>query len=354
MLPVSVFRSIVNGLKYGLSTPLRRRLVLTIAILLVLGAVGVEGYRQFFRPGPSTSTTTIVVPRGLGINRIAELFADRGLLRGVVDRAVFVVGVKLSGNAGKLMAGEYEFPIAASMRTIMTLMINGETVVHSLTIAEGLTSAQVVAEIQQAEGLDGPLPVKPEDGTLLPETYHYLWGDKRQEVLARMRGKMTEAVEALWKERSAGAPDDWHKTIVLASIVEKETALATERPHIAAVFLNRLRLGMKLQSDPTVIYFLSNGSGVFGRPLSKVDLAAVSPYNTYLNAGLPPTPICNPGRASIAAVLSPASSDDLYFVADGTGGHVFAKSIKDHNRNVTKWRQVEKNRGVVTHGEVVP
>ncbi len=217
---------------------------------------------------------------------------------------------------------------------------------RNFTIPEGLTAPQVVALLAAAEGLDGePPPLdKIGEGTLLPETYQYVRGDRRVDIVGRMRKAMAETLDELWRKRSADAsplatPRD---AVILASIVERETALSEERPRIAAVFLNRLRRGMRLQSDPTVVYGLSNGTGTIGRPLTRADLAVDHPYNTYIHGGLPPGPIANPGRDSLAAVLQPAKSKDLYFVADGTGGHAFARTLDEHNRNVARWRRIQR------------
>ncbi|MFN3077649.1 MAG: endolytic transglycosylase MltG [Alphaproteobacteria bacterium] len=324
----------------------RRGVVLALAVLLTVAGGGAGfwwGRVCFERPGPAERPVTIVFPHGLGMARIAELLEDRGVLRPGVERYVFIAGAKLTGDAGHLLAGEYEFPVRASMREVLERMANGETVVRRLTVAEGLTSAQVLTAVGAAEGLDGTMPAaRPAEGVLLPETYHYSWGDRRQGLLARMQEQMTVTLETLWRERSERAPESKREAMILASIVEKETAIAAERPHVAAVFLNRLRQGMRLQSDPTVVYGLNEGRGPLGRVLTRQDLATTSPYNTYLRDGLPPGPICNPGRASIAAVLRPDDSPDLYFVADGSGGHVFARTLKDHNRNVARWRELEK------------
>jgi UPF0755 protein len=204
----------------------------------------------------------------------------------------------------------------------------------------------VVALVDRAEALRGGLLKAPNEGTLLPQTYFYVYDDPRDALLARMTIAMSQALGALWAGRAPDLPlADKGQALTLASIVERETSLASERPHIAAVYENRLRLHMKLESDPTVIYAASQGEGTLDRPISRADLSLASPFNTYQNEGLPPGPICNPGRASIAAVLHPMASDDLYFVADGSGGHAFARTLAQHNRNVEHWRQIERSQG---------
>ena len=253
---------------------------------------------------------------------------------------IFALGTRLFAGGRPLRAGEYRFPAGVSARAAMQRMLDGDSMQRRLVVAEGLTAVEVLALVAAAEGLEGEAPPAAE-GALLPETYFYSWGDERAPLVARMAAAMRETLAGLWAARAPGLPlDSAEAALTLASIVEKETALAAERPRVAAVFLNRLRRGMPLQSDPTVIYALTGGDGALDRPLLRADLAAPSPYNTYLNAGLPPGPIANPGRASIAAVLQPAETRELYFVADGQGGHAFAETLDEHNRNVAAWRKL--------------
>ena len=226
-------------------------------------------------------------------------------------------------------------------------MARGEAMVRRIAFAEGLTSAEMRTLLQQAEGTEGEVADLPPDGSLLPETYHYSWGDRREALVTRMHTAMTETLDALWRDRAPEAPQDQRQAVILASIVEKETGLEHERSRIAGVFLNRLRLSMKLQSDPTVLYGLQSvepRNGPRDRSLTKADLAHPSPYNTYLVEGLPPGPICNPGKAALWAVLHPEATDALYFVADGRGGHAFAATLADHNRNVALWRRIEREK----------
>ncbi len=323
-----------------------RSLVLVCLALAVAAAATAGGLwwidRMHARPGPLSAATTVVIPRGDSVAAIAGRLAAAGV---IADPLVFQMGVRLERSAGPLKAGEYAFAPGISGREVARLLRSGEEVVRRLTIPEGLTSRQVVARIAEIGGLAGEVGSLPEEGSLLPETYHFTFGDDRNALIARMQAAMEAALADAWARRRPGLPLDSPEQVrILASIVEKETALPEERPRIAAVFLNRLRLGMLLQADPTVVYSVAGGAGGLGRPLSRTDLAKPSPYNTYLRQGLPPGPIANPGRASLYAVVNPADSEDLYFVADGSGGHVFARTLDEHNRNVARWRQIERNR----------
>jgi UPF0755 protein len=244
----------------------------------------------------------------------------------------------------KIKAGEYALPAFASMADIARILVEGKPIQHKLTAAEGLTSDMihklVVADPVLVKDA-GPVPA---EGTLLPETYLFTRGTSREEMIARMETAEKKFLDAQWAKRAAGLPlETPEQAVILASIVEKETALPAERRHIAAVFVNRLKAGMKLQSDPTIIYGITKGYPL-GRGIRESELAADTPYNTYAITGLPPTPICNPGKDSIAAVLNPAASADLYFVANGKGGHVFAATMAQHERNVAAWRAVERAR----------
>lgn len=319
------------------------RWIIRLVVILAFAGGAAGGFFVWTRsalqaPGPAMAATTVVIPHGSGSKLIAEQLRESGV---ITQDWLFLVELRLVGHPN-LLAGEYAFPPAASIATIIDMMHRGQVVIRKVTVAEGLTVQQVLAELRQAEGLTGRVMELPEEGSLLPQTYFYSLGDSRDALISRMSHGMDEALDDLWPHRRPGlAIADKIEALTLASIVERETALPAERPHVAAVFLNRLRLHMRLQSDPTVIYAVSNGEGVLDRPLTRDDLVAVNPYNTYSSDGLPPGPICNPGRASIQAVLHPADSDDLYFVADGTGGHVFAKTLADHNRNVAKWRAAQ-------------
>ena len=309
--------------------------VVGLAVILVLaGWLYVRG--EFDKPGPARSERPVVLPQGLGAWDIADRLADAGVIG---DPTLFVVGLWLEDRQHALKAGEYAFEALVTPRGVMEKLVAGDTVVRRLTVAEGMTSAEIVAALAAAPGLMGEIAEPPAEGSLLPETYHYALGDSRAAVIERMKRGMAGLVEELWQGRDPTIGlDTAREAVVLASVVEKETATAEERPLIAGVFLNRLRTGMRLQSDPTVIYALTGGAGPLGRPLTRTDLKVDSPYNTYRRGGLPPGPIANPGRAALAAVLHPAETSALYFVADGSGGHAFAETLDEHNRNVARWR----------------
>ena len=316
-----------------------------LAVLLLLGAAGAGaffyGLSLFDGPGPLAQASVVIIPKGAGLQGAARSLEQAGVIS---DARLFDFGVWRYHETGRLKAGEYAFTPHQSGHDIMEMMRKGETLVHKLTIPEGSTVKQVVEILTAEEALAGNVGPLPPEGSLLPETYHFSRDDSRAEILTRMERAMTQTLETLWAGRVGNLPlKNRHEALILASIVERETALTTERPHIAAIFLNRLKRGMKLQSDPTTIYGLSDGLGVLDRPLTHQDLESALPWNTYVIPGLPPSPIANPGKAALQAVLHPDNSDDLYFVADGSGGHAFAKTLTDHNRNVSQWRALEKS-----------
>lgn len=323
-----------------------RRIGVLLVALLALAAVAaavvyVKGREAFVAPGPSTSETVVVVPKGAGVERIAILLHDAGVIESPL---AFRFGVRLAGAQTALKAGEYAFPAAASAEDAMAILISGKVVRHQFTIPEGWTVKQALAAIAIAPSLAGDPPTGVDEGALLPETYSYVLGDTRAQVVQRMKTAMDRLLADAWAGRAENLPFKSPKeALILASIVERETGIASERPRVAAVFVNRLRLGMKLQSDPTVIYGLSNGQGTLDHGLTRRDLEADHPYNTYVIPGLPPAPIALPGADAIRATLEPADTKDLYFVADGTGGHVFANTLEEHNRNVAKWRAIERS-----------
>ena len=313
---------------------------------MIIAAIGVIfwGYNVLRHHGPFRTDSIVIIPKGSGTEQITSLLAQNGL---VEHPTVFNLAVRTFGADKVLQAGEYSIPKGSSPLDILSILQSGRTVVRSITVAEGLNTSEILGRVIKTEGLSGLMTENPKEGQLLPETYHYSYGDSRNELVRRMKGAMSNALEELWKRRKSGLQiTTREQAIILASLVEKETGLLEERERVASVFINRLRRGMRLQSDPTVIYGLTNGVGNLERPLNKTDLTNPNPYNTYLNKGLPPGPITNPGRASIEAVLNPIESRDLYFVADGTGGHAFARTLTEHNKNVSTWRNFLRGKNI--------
>ena len=293
----------------------------------------------FFSPGLQRVGQTIILTKGQSLTQTSQMLEAEGLIHhGLTFRTI----VRAQGLAGGIRAGEFYVPAGASMADIQDLLINGQEVLHLITLPEGLTSQQIIAILDASPVLEGVAEAPPE-GTLLPETYHVPRGQSRAALINKMMRAQQALMQELWPKRQENLPfTTQQEAIILASIVEKETSQNDERPMVAAVFVNRLKQKMRLQADPTVIYGLVQGQGKLGRPIRRSELKRKTAYNTYQIDGLPPTPIANPGRAALAAVLNPASSNALYFVADGSGGHVFTDSLEEHNRNVARWRKIEK------------
>lgn len=324
-------------------------ITLTVIGVILTGALLYFGKTEFDAPGPLTAEKDVLIPTASGLGAIAGLLEGEGVIE---DRYVFIGGVTAYRQGRRLKAGEYAFQPGMSMREVMDLLVSGKALMHQVTLPEGLTSQQIVERLLRDERLTGEISEVPAEGTLLPETYSYSRGTTRQQIIEQMQAAHSRAVEAVWANRRADLPVSTPQELVtLASIVEKETGKADERPRVAAVFVNRLETGMRLQSDPTVIYGVVGGKGTLGRAIRRSDLDASNPYNTYRIDGLPPGPIANPGRAALEAVATPSETDELYFVADGTGGHVFAKTLDEHNRNVAAWRRIERER--VAAGESI-
>ncbi len=323
---------------------LARLLLLALVALpglaaLAAGGVFLYGKWRFEAPGPAERPTVVWLAPGLGLSAIAGRLDDAQVLD---EPLIFRTAVRLSRRSGALKAGEYEIPAHASMATIVRILTEGKSIVHRLTVPEGLTSAQAMEIVKADPVLVGDMPPMPPEGSLLPETYNFNRGATRALIVARMQASAVALMNELWPRRAANLPIATpREALILASIVEKETGLAAERPKVAAVFVNRLRKSMRLQSDPTIIYGITGGKGPLGRPIRRSELDRATPYNTYQVDGLPPTPIANPGRASIEAVLNPPATRDLYFVADGTGGHAFASTLAEHERHVARWRRIE-------------
>ncbi len=321
--------------------------VLTIALvgMLFVGGAAFAIFNQYESPGPLTAPRTIVIPKGEGRIAIAERLEKEGI---ITNRWTFVGGHLLQAFLGgkkssELKAGEYELKEHASMREVMETLAEGKSILYKTTLPEGLTSEQIVERLKAEPSLSGEISSVPAEGTLLPDTYYFSKGASRKEILDRMQAEMQKAIATLWQNRDGDLPlRSIEELVTFASIVEKETGRPDERDRVAAVFYNRLKKGMRLQSDPTIIYGIVGGQGALGRSITKADIDAKSPYNTYQINGLPPGPICNPGRSALEASLHPAKTADLYFVADGTGGHTFSETLKEHNSAVQKWRGVEK------------
>lgn len=317
--------------------------IFTLLVLLVIGGGAglVFGKIRFEAPGPLQQEKVVNIPKSARVMEIADILQHEG----VVDenKFVFLGGVFLLKAWGDLKSGEYLFPKRASLRDVVETLIEGKVVQHLITIPEGLTSEQIAARLLDSPILAGPIKDTPREGSMLPNSYNFRRGDTRDHAIQRMQQAQQQLVKEVWERRSRELPlRTPEQLVILASIIEKETGRPEERTRIAAVFVNRLKQRMRLQTDPSVIYGLAPGKGTLGRPLSRADLERPTPYNTYMIDGLPPGPIANPGRASIEAAANPARTKELYFVADGSGGHVFAETYDQHLKNVGRLRVIEQ------------
>ncbi|WP_291837032.1 endolytic transglycosylase MltG [Brevundimonas sp.] len=311
---------------------------------LFLIAALVAAWSVFYAPGPTAregDTTVVTLPSGAGVSAIAANLKAAGVIR---STDMFKAAASLTGADRRLRAGEYEVPSRASLRSVLTLLVSGKVVRHYVTLPEGWSSAQAVDILMRQPILDGAVDAVPEEGSLWPDTYEVSRGETRASVIARMQRAHDDNMTRLWATRGPNSvvrtPEE---ALILASIVEKETGVAAERPRVAAVFSNRLRAGMRLESDPTIVYGITKGRPL-GRGLRRSEIDQHTDWNTYQIDGLPPTPIANPGRDAIAAVLNPPQSGDLFFVADGSGGHAFARTYDEHLANVARWRAIERRR----------
>lgn len=324
----------------------------SIVLVTIAAFIAVWAGKQMFEgAGPLETTDTILIRPSTGVAEIAEQLERRSMIS---DARVFRLGLRAYGNDGRLRAGEYEIRAGASMRDIMDLLVSGRSILYSVTIPEGLTVHQALQRIATAGELDGEMPAElPPEGSLAADTIRFTRGMQRQQVIDKLMADQKALVESVWERRAPDIPvADIDEFVTLASIVEKETGRADERSRVASVFINRLQRGMRLQSDPTIIYGMFGGEGKpADRPIYRSDIDTPTPYNTYTIDGLPPGPIAIPGRASLEAVASPSRTDDLYFVADGTGGHVFAKTLEEHNANVARWRAAERQRAAAAAAE---
>src|SRR5215213_4510570 len=314
----------------------------TIVLLVGLVAGGglVLGKQKFEAPGPLGKEKVVNIPRNLGVRDIAELLMREGVIE---QPWVFIGGVLALKAKEDLKFGEYQFAKQASVREVVETLTEGKVVQHQLTIPEGLTSEQIVARLVETDILAGNITEIPREGTLLPETYRFTRGTPREQVIQRMQHAQRRVLQEIWERRSPDLPVTTpEQLVVLASVVEKETGKPEERTRVAAVFVNRLKQKMKLESDPTIIYGLVGGKGTLGRPIQANEIRQPSPYNTYVIDGLPPGPIANPGRASLEGAANPARTKELFFVADGTGGHTFADNYEAHQKNVARLRVIEQ------------
>jgi UPF0755 protein len=315
--------------------------IITIIVLaaIVGGALLVIGKQSFEAPGPLSEDRIVNLPHGSGIRDIADVLEREG----VIDQPwVFIGGVLVLKAREGLKAGEYQFKAHASLRDVVDTIVEGKVVTHQISIPEGLTSEQIVARLLDDDVLTGNIAEIPREGGLLPDTYNFTRGVTREQMIQRMQQAQQRLVKEIWDHHSSDLPIKTpDQLVILASLIEKETGKPEERTRVAAVFVNRLKQKMRLQSDPTIIYGLVGGKGTLGRPIMKSEIDQPTPYNTYQIDGLPPGPICNPGRASLEAAANPARTREIYFVADGTGGHVFAETYEQHQKNVARLRLIE-------------
>jgi UPF0755 protein len=322
-----------------------RRGILTFIIGILLSSILAAswiliGPSGVFREVDLKEDTAVVIEKGNSTEDIADLLIKHKVIK---SRYAFYAAVILSGERGRLRSGEFLIPAHASMMDLVRILCCGSVIVHSITFPEGVTVAEVVRRLKELPNLKGEIESFPREGTLLPDTYTYVYGETRQSVLNRMEKAMTEFLTEVWQQRQEDLPLKSPKeALILASIVEKETGIARERARIARVFINRLVLGMRLQSDPTVIYGITQGKSKLGRSITKKDLKSETIFNTYVVDGLPPHPIACPGAEAIKAVLNPTQGKELFFVANGKGGHNFSTNYRQHSSYVQQWRQIEK------------
>jgi UPF0755 protein len=317
--------------------------VITVVLVLMIGVGGayVYGRQKIEAPGPLQEDKIVNIPARAGMTDIADILQREGVIDN--NRWAFIGSVFALKARSELKPGEYSFQKSASLRDVIGTMVDGKVVQHALTVPEGLTSEQIVGRLSDNDIFSGAVKEMPREGTLLPETYKFPRGTTRDQVIQRMQQTQKRVLAEIWERRNPDVPVKTPEQLVtLASIVEKETGKADERSRVAAVFVNRLRQKIKLQSDPTIIYGLVGGKGTLGRPIKRSEIQQPSPYNTYVVDGLPPGPIANPGRASLEAAANPARTRDLFFVADGTGGHAFTETYDQHQKNVAKLRAMEK------------
>lgn len=329
--------------------------IITILLVLILGAGGlyVYGKQMLSAKGPLTEDKVVNIPPRAGMTDIGDLLLREGVTK--ADRWSFIGGVLALNARTSLKSGEFLFRKNASLSDVIDTIVEGKVVQHAFTIPEGLTSEQIVQRLQDNDIFTGSLREVPREGTLLPDTYKFPRGTQREQVIQRMQQAQKRLLGEVWEHRNPDLPlRSPEQLVTLASIVEKETGRADERSRVASVFVNRLRQKIKLQSDPTIIYGLVGGKGTLGRPIKRSEIQQPTPYNTYVIEGLPPGPIANPGRASLEATANPARTRDLYFVADGTGGHTFTESYNEHQKAVAKLRSIERQQNDAAEPDDVP
>lgn len=315
-----------------------KKFIVTLLILVFLVCTAsFFAWRDFVSAGNLSEETTVVLPRGSGFHKSIEILSENKIIAHPLPVKLIAYA---TGDARKIKAGEYRFSAGVSPQVVIKMLVDGQVVRHKITIAEGLNVREITALLNAEPILEGNIPENIDEGSLFPETYYFIRGDTRASIINRMQQKMQQTLDELWKKRADNLPlKTKQEALTLASIVEKETGVAEERERVAAVFINRLNIRMKLQSDPTTVYGLEIMTGKpLDRPLTIADLRTPTPYNTYTIDGLPPTPIANPSRAAISAVLHPLKTDELYFVATGDGGHNFAKTLSEHEKNVNEYR----------------
>lgn len=316
--------------------------LLLLALLTAGLAVGALWYHHH-QPGHYSTEKILLIEPGTGTRAIAERLHQEGMIE---EPLLYLAGTRLFQRKLMAKAGEFAFEAGLSPADIATHLHEGKSILHKVTIPEGYTVKQIKQMMESIDTLTGTFPKDIKEGTLMPDTYHFTRGSSRAEIVQQMQEAMKEFLKAEWEKRQENLPIESPKeALILASLVEKETGKPDERGEVAAVFVNRLRAGMLLQTDPTILYYMTDGTYQQERRIRRSDLKADHPYNTYVHAGLPPGPIANPGRDSIKAALNPPESDALFFVADGTGGHRFAKTLSEHNRNVAKFRRWQKQNG---------
>jgi UPF0755 protein len=330
--------------------------VMSMITLVTIGAVAMVFYafHEYRTPGPLAADTTFLVREGAGVKEIGTSLERKNIIS---QARIFNAVSQYLLDGQSLKHGEYEIKANASMLDIMELLKSGKSIQYSVTLPEGLTVKQIFKKLASDPVLEGELPVDlPAEGSLRPDTYKFTRGNTRKAIVEQMKAAQAQLLDDVWQKRDSDLPiASKQELLILASIVEKETGKSDERPQVASVFINRLAKGMRLQSDPTIIYGLYGGDGKpADKPISQSDKDKETPYNTYVIKGLPPTPIANPGKAALQAVANPSRTNYLYFVADGTGGHAFAATLEDHNVNVKRWRKLEADRKATANGPAAP